>query len=104
MRLALKTFKQGRPIAHRGRRLGHSVAVHVAGDANDFAPVIRARDADALAKSVVGSLPVFAGEIFGDHYHGPLLVDVDPTDIAAGNERNADCREEVGSDEGETAK
>src|SRR6202040_1517643 len=97
--LPLKTIHDHGPINGGGRIFVNAHVVRVADDADDFPPVVIVADANSLAQRVAGIMPVLTRKIFGDDRNGNSLVDVVPGEIAAGDERSAQRREEARRDE-----
>ena len=88
--LAFKAVQHQRPVDRSGCRLAHAVVVHVAGHADDLAPVIGVGDADALAQCILRTVPIFLRKILRDDGDGEFLVGVCPGQIAPGDQRSAE--------------
>ena len=76
--------------SHRTRRFNvHTIVVRVRQDTDNLRPVVLGTRADPLAEGTGRRAPVFARHILSDEGNRPLVVDVRPGEIAAGNKRSA---------------
>src|SRR6266403_59851 len=102
--IAFKIIQQKGPVSRAGGRFADAIIVDVADDTDDFTPVILGADPDALPEGGGGIVPIFAGDVFGNHGDGKFLVGIRPGEVAAGHERSAHGGQETGRDELEGAK
>ena len=80
---------QERPVRHGRRLLVEAIVAHVGDDADDFTPVALGIRAHALAEGCRRLPPQLAGETLRHHGDRPLLVEIGPREITAGDERSA---------------
>src|SRR5207249_6663661 len=96
--VALEVILDHRPVRDAGRGLINAVFANVGDHADDFAPLVFAGYADALAEGVLRRVPIFASEVLRNDADVAALVGVGPAEVASGDERRAGGGEESRAD------